>query len=151
MRDELASAEATLSRIGRSEALLEGLESARGALAAARENEFAALEKHRHCEQALKTLNENRTAMPSEAIAARDRYLAGGSAAVILGDAVAPLNVAAHEERVAIEGALGDLRWAVLVDDGTSVKLQRVYLAEFCRRERSRGASQVPHALFECP
>ena len=132
MRDELSSSRATLSRTGRPEALLEELKPARAALSTTREDEFAAHEKLRSCEQALTTLNENRTAMPSEAVAARDRYLARGSAAVILGDAVAPLNVAAYDERVAIEGALGDLRWAVLVDDGhVLVNYKEYTLAEF--------------------
>ena len=132
MRAEMTAAEAVLSRTGPSERLAEDLAPARAALIAAREVEFAAGEQLHSCELAVRTLEENQTAMPPEAVAARDRYLARGTAAVILGDAVAPLNVQADERRP-IEGALGDLRWAVLVEDGRILVDYREYtLAEFC-------------------
>ncbi|MGI6667828.1 MAG: hypothetical protein ACOX5Q_10420 [Bacillota bacterium] len=118
MESELASAEELLRKNESSAELAAKVDSARADLAAQREAAYAAETRLQECERALRTLEANETAMPPEAIAARDEYLAQGVDAVILGDAVAPRSGLSRTELVSIEGALGDLRWAVLLGDG---------------------------------
>jgi chromosome segregation ATPase len=118
MESELASAEELLRKNESSAELAAKVDSARADLAARREAAYAAETRLQECERALRTLEANETAMPPEAIAARDEYLAQGVDAVILGDAVAPRSGLSRDELVSIEGALGDLRWAVLLGDG---------------------------------
>jgi chromosome segregation ATPase len=150
MRKDLNEAKACLTRLGPPEALSGDLEDAQANLAQARKADFTAQDQVRSCEQALKTLQDNRTVMPGEAIAARDRYVTEGTRAVVLGDVVAPSDGVSMEDRRAIEGALGELRWAVLVQDGRVLVDYKEYtLADFSPtlRRAADAASSVASRL----
>ncbi|MGE5543095.1 MAG: hypothetical protein ACM3WT_08660, partial [Bacillota bacterium] len=72
-------------------------------------------------------------------IAAAARYRDAGVAAAVLCECVAPPEDASIDERASIEGALGDLRWAVLVEDGrVLVDYSEYTIADF------PGAAAIP-------
>lgn len=118
MESELAHAEELLRKNESSADLGAKLDLARADRMAKREAAYDAETRRQECEKDLRILEANETAMPSEAIAARDKYLTQGVDAVILGDAITLKPGLSREELAAIEGALGDLRWAILLGDG---------------------------------
>lgn len=127
MESELASAGEFLRKNESSVELEAKLDAVRADLAAQREAAYAAEMRLQECGRVLRALEANETAMPAEAIAARDEYLAQCVDAVILGDAVAPRAGLSRDELMAVEGALGDLRWAVLLGDGRVLVDYREY------------------------
>ncbi len=146
MNEDLRAAQETLAKVGQPDELNGRLSPAREALSAARKEELAAQTHLRACEDSLRSLEENKTAVPQEAVAARDAYLAKGTNAVILADAVTLPGDLDRDKRVALEGALGSLRWAVLIEDGRVLVDYKEYtLAEFrpgIKREDA-GANEI--------
>ncbi len=149
MKGARCEAEAVLAKTGPSSEASRSLGPARLDLAAARQASFEAQSNLRRCDETLRLLEENKTAMPPGAIAARDEYVAMGTAAVVLGDVVAPPASASLADRVAIEGALGDLRWAVLVEDGrVLVNYDEYTLADFALADLACSV-EAPAVAYE--
>ncbi len=118
MKREFHEAERTLLRCGDPADLERALDDLAARLKGAREAAVLAAEKARRAGELVDLLEENRTATPPAAIAAASRYRDEGMAAAVLCECVTPPEDVSIDERRSIEGALGDLRWAVLVEDG---------------------------------
>ncbi|MCR4397340.1 MAG: hypothetical protein NUV93_00025 [Firmicutes bacterium] len=118
MKRELAEAEEALARYGNPAKLEEALQDRSARLRHARQAAVLAEEKSRLANEHLELLERSRTATPPFAITAASQYRDEGATAAVLCECVAPGEEATLEERRVLEGALGDLRWAVLVEDG---------------------------------
>ncbi|NPV70505.1 MAG: AAA family ATPase [Firmicutes bacterium] len=118
MKRELAEAEQALLRYGDPAALEEALGGLSTGLRNARQAAVLAEEKSRLANEHLELLKQSRTATPPSATTAASEYRDAGSAAAVLCECVIPREGASLEERRLLEGALGDLRVAVLVEDG---------------------------------
>ncbi len=118
MADDLKRSREVLSSYGSPESIAGNLERERPRLAAVQERLALGKERVQKAEREVDALLKQRTATPPNAIEARDRFIAGGTEAAVLGECVSPPTGMPVEKRRALEGALGDLRWAVLVEDG---------------------------------
>lgn len=115
---EASKAEQTLSDLGTPETLDELLRALSPGLNQARQAWVLAAESERQANERVSLLESRRSTTPPAATSAAERYRDMGCGARVLCECVTPPDNASLEERILLEGALGDFRWAVLVDDG---------------------------------
>jgi chromosome segregation ATPase len=147
MADDLKKSRSVLDSYGSPESIEVTLEGERPRLAAAQERLALGKERLQKAEREVDVLLKQRTATPPNAIAARDRFIAGGTEAAVLGECVSPPSGMPVEKRRALEGALGELRWAVLVEDGrVLVDYSEYTISDFGGTE-TLGTGTVPASL----
>jgi len=132
MEHELSQARKIIGSLGSPENMSSLKETVQEDLGVCREQETLSKERLRLCQEELEGLMQNGTATPVSALKAAGEFAGLGSPSAILCEAIALPEGISIDDRKTIEGALGDLRWAVMVEDGRIfVDYQEYTLADF--------------------